>query len=52
MPREGSRGFNLLNFLKKFKWVIVSRGVAEDVEVLLGIVFEKIDSHGVIEYSF
>lgn len=52
MPREGSRGFNLLNFLKKSKWVIVSRGVAEDVEVLLGIVFEKIDSHGVIEYSF
>lgn len=41
MPREGSRGFNLLNFLKKSKWVIVSRGVAEDVEVLLGIVFER-----------
>ena len=55
MPREGSRGFNLLNFLKKSKWVIVSRGVAEDVEVLLGIVFERKkeeDSHGVIEYSF
>lgn len=41
MPREGSRGFNLLSFLKKSKWVIVSRGVAEDVVVLLGIVFEK-----------
>jgi hypothetical protein len=39
MPREGSRGFNLLSFLKKSKWVIVSRGVAEDVVVLLGIVF-------------